>query len=103
MGRVHGAKALDEHYSADGAEKGDVGQRDHKVELAYLAQQLDELHADDRAANAAEQQHCTQAQIDIVSAPLRQRTGYRGGHDLIRLGADRYGGGYAVKNQERGH
>ena len=70
MGRVHGAKALDEHYSADGAEKGDVGQGDHKVELAYLAQQLDELHADDRAANAAEQQHCTQAKINIVSAPF---------------------------------
>jgi len=54
---AHRVNALDQHQRPDHAEESDIGQRDDQIDLSELTQKLDQLHAEDRANYAANEQN----------------------------------------------
>ena len=98
-----GAAALDRHEDADHAEKDDVGERHHQVDLADLAQRLEEEDAGGRAGRAADQHDAAHLEVHGAPAPMRDAARDRGGDDLVGLGGDRHGRRNADEDQERGH
>ena len=100
---AHGVDALDQHQRADHAEERHVAGGNEEIEQAEPAQAADQLHAEDRADDAAGQQHRAHREVDVAAPPLGERARNRGGRDLRRLGADRHRRRNAGEDQQRRH
>ena len=83
-----GADAFDQHQPADRAEEQHVAQGHEEIELADLAQDAHERHADDGAYDATRDQHQTHFDVDVVASVLRDGTSNGGCQDLHRARAN---------------
>ncbi len=103
LAAAQGPRRFGQHQPADTTKDQHIGQGNDKIDLAYLAQEAEHLHARGRTDEAAEQQHEPHAEIDIAAAHVRQHAGHRRGDDLGRLRADGDGRRHADEDEERRH
>ena len=81
-------QALDEHQPADDAQEHDIGQLDQQIDLPDGLQRVEDLHAQCRAYETADQQDRAHPQIDRLAPEMRQRAREGRGDDLVRLRRD---------------
>ena len=98
-----GAQPFAEHGEADESEDEDIGQLQEEVEIALVAEDLHELHADEPARPSSADDEQPHLEVDVAEAGVGEGSRRGPGGDLGGVCGGGHGGRNADEDQERRH